>query len=322
MAGGKSSSPIWLENASSSDAVSTILRAVERAPAQQHALELEVVARRRVEAVAGGEPLRLLRPVDVRRLPRAGFAAQVHRHRVGPLVGAHQERRLGHPQRAEDVLGEVGVEGLAAGGFDHEPEPVGVDAVLEPRAGVGDERQREHLALAGQRVPGAGERLVTDHVGAPEPVGEAARVARELTHRGLRGRRAQARLVAVEALEHLQVGELGPVGLHRRVEVQVAALDLLQRRDGAHHLRHRGDPEQRVGRDRAVLPGRPRPRRSLVDRAALVGGHRHHLGHDTPVDGCLQDRVDTGAHGRSPSALARATSVLRGAPAVNAAGAR
>ena len=43
-------------------------------------------------------------------------------------------------------------------------------------------------------------------------------------------RRPQPRRVAVEALEHLEVGELRQVLLDRRVEVEVAALDLLQRR--------------------------------------------------------------------------------------------
>ena len=57
---------MWLVNMSSTVARSRIFAAVERAAAQQHALELQVLARRRVQPVAAGPPLRLLGPVERR----------------------------------------------------------------------------------------------------------------------------------------------------------------------------------------------------------------------------------------------------------------
>ena len=63
------------------------------------------------------------------------------------------------------------------------------------------------------------------------------------------------------------VVQLRAVLLDRRVEVEPALLHLLQGGDGAHHLRHRKDPEVRVGGDRVVARRRPvappRPRRSV-----------------------------------------------------------
>ena len=52
----------------------------------------------------------------------------------------------------------------------------------------------------------------------------------QVAHRRLRRRRAQARLVAVEAVEHLEVGELRAVLLDRGVEA--SEITVLDERDG------------------------------------------------------------------------------------------
>ena len=83
-------------------------------------------------------------------------------------------------------------------------------------------------------------------------------------------RRAQARLVTVEALEHLEVGELREELVDRRVEVELAALDELERRRRGDDLRHRGDPEHGVRRHRVARADGPRAGRALITQRTHI----------------------------------------------------
>ena len=276
--------------------------AVERPAGEDHALELQVVARRRVQPVAAGPPLRLLRPVDARD---GAHAPSSPRRWTGTelraLLLAHQERRRGHPQRPEDVLGEVVVERLAARRLDHEAEPVGVDAVLVLRARVGDERRGEDRVGAREHVRRAGR---------PPP---SARCRRSRTSRRARwcGSRAGARSRGVAGGRSRGVSPSKPSSTWRSansgrycstgasrsrlprstccraaVVVTIFVIDAIRNIVSGRHGLARAD---------LARAGRP-----LVDRAARVGRHRHDVGHVTRVDCCLQHRVDPGAHGPPP----------------------
>ncbi len=96
-------------------------------------------------------------------------------------------------------------------------------------------------------------------------------------------RRAQSRCVSVKPVEHLDISEPGAVLLDRCVQIELALLDLLERGDGGDHLRHRGDPKQRVGGDRLVLSDGPRPGRALVDSPVAIGRHRHDIWYGTRI---------------------------------------
>ena len=228
--------------------------------------------------------------------PGAVLALEVDRDRLRALLLAHQERGLGHAERLRDLLRDHGVEGLAGHGLDDLSEPVRVDAVLVAGAGVRDERRLEARLLAGQDVGRSGQRLVADDVVVPEPIRHTGGVGDQVLDRRLRGRRAQPRRVAVEPVEHLQVGPFRAVPLDRRVEVERAALDELQRSDRRHHLGHRHDPEVGVDGDRIAFARDPRPGRPLVDHPVPVGGDRGHVGDRTRRDGALQNPVDGRAH--------------------------
>jgi hypothetical protein len=78
-------------------------------------------------------------------------------------------------------------------------------------------------------------------------VGEARGMGGELAHGHRRRRRAQARRVAVPAVEHADRRELRQIGRHRRVEVQRTTLGEDRGADGRNRLGHREDAKEAVG---------------------------------------------------------------------------
>ena len=72
-------------------------------------------------------------------------------------------------------------------------------------------------------------------------------MSHQLAHGRLRLGRAQYRLTALEAIEHLEFAELGHDRRHRRVEVEAPLLDELQCRGGRDGLGHRRVAKHRVG---------------------------------------------------------------------------
>jgi hypothetical protein len=110
-------------------------------------------------------------------------------------------------------------------------------------------------------------------------------VGEQVPDGGPAGGRAQPGHVAVEAVEHLHVGELGAVGVDRGVDVEPALLHKLQRGHGDEHLGHRHDGELRVGADLARLARHPRPEAGLVEHAVGVRCDRRDVRHRTGVNG-------------------------------------
>lgn len=97
--------------------------------------------------------------------------------------------------------------------------------------------------------------MVPAEVGVEERIAEARGVVQELTDGRGRGRRPQDRGVAVETIEDLQVGGRRNDRGDRVVEVELPTLGELQDAGGDHRLRHRGDPEELIGRYRITAGG-------------------------------------------------------------------
>jgi hypothetical protein len=105
-------------------------------------------------------------------------------------------------------------------------------------------------------------------------------------------RGTQPRRPVGEAVQDLDGGELGHVRVDRGVEVEVAAVALLQSGHGAHRLRHGRDPERAVGVHRLILTDRSGSGRALVDEAVVVGGHGDDVRNRAAVDRRPQHGID------------------------------
>ena len=89
---------------------------------------------------------------------------------------------------------------------------------------------------------------VAHDIGVPEVIGVAGGVGHQLAKRDVAARRPRPRIaVGVKSLEHLRLGEFRKHRLDRRVERQLAALDLLHGAGAGDRLGHRGDPHHRIG---------------------------------------------------------------------------
>ena len=158
---------------------------------------------------------------------------------------------------------------------------------------MGGHRGPERGHRPGHHVGHAGGSLVLHQGLVPEPVAQAGGVGDEVVDGRPGARLDQDRLVAVEALQHLHVGEVGEVVLHGGVEVELTTLLLLQGGRRRDHLGHGHDAEVRGGADRVVgLAGDPDAGATLVDGAVAVGDDGRHVGYGAALHRLAQDRVD------------------------------
>ena len=213
------------------------------------------------------------------------------------------ESGVGHAERGEQVIAQVGVEPLAADGLDRLADVIDVDAVFPARAGIGHQRQFQRVVLAGGDGGQAGFFQILHHVAVPHIVAEAGGVGHEMAQRDRVLRRPQFwRAIGVETFEHLRGGEIGQHLADRGLERELALLDELhggRRRD---RLGHRGDPEHAVGRHGVVLGQVALAERALVDHLFAVRGDRDHAGNFLGLALLPQDLIDLGfaLHGCPP----------------------
>ena len=248
---------------------------------QQHLQEGQVVAPGRVERAAARPELRRRRHALERLQHEAAVGlARVQARLARALLRRGLEAAVLHAERREDLVAEVRVERLAAGGFDKAAHPVRVDPVEPAVTRIEHERlaDRGHLAGGARRQPGRLD--VAPGVRVPQVVAEACRVRQQVAQRDRPLGRAQLRGAAgVEALQHLRRAERGVDVGHRLVELEFALLDELHRRDRGDGLGHRGDPEQAVERHRWPLIERAGAEGPLVEQALVGGRQRHDTGY-------------------------------------------
>ena len=162
----------------------------------------------------------------------------------------------------------------------HAPGPVEAGSVVPAGSGIGDQRRAQEVLRALERLGDAGELVPARHVGLEEHVPDPRGVGEQLAHGGPARRRAQPRLVAVVALEHLELAELGHDRGDLRVEVEPAPLHELEGPDRDERLGHRGEPEDRVRGHLVVTVDADPPGDPLVDDSVAVengGGRPRHV---------------------------------------------
>ncbi len=143
--------------------------------------------------------------------------------------------RVAHAERAPHVFAHVVAVRLAGGGLDDGAEQVvAVARIAVARARLGDE------VVVLEDGDGLARRLarLDAQLGlAVDVVRDAAEVAEELAHGD----------------GPLLLREVGDVGLHFGVEVELALLGELEDGDGRHRLRHRREPVGRLGLHRRLV---------------------------------------------------------------------
>ena len=184
----------------------------------------------------------------------------------------------------------VGAEPLAADLLDQPADPVDRDAVVPLLARV--EHQRLHRP--GRRV-GVVERREgpvrlgrlrhLQQIGVPLGVGHARGVGHQVAQRDPAVRRAQHRLVAVPAVEHLELGRVGQPVRDRRVEVELALLDQLHRAGAGDRLGHRGHVADGVLGHRHAAAELPLAEGGRIDRLLGVGDRADHADDVAALDG-------------------------------------
>ena len=184
-------------------------------------------------------------------------------------------------------------EPLAGDRLDHLAAPVDVAAVLPLVARIEQQRRHQRRLRRGDNARLALLLREPVVVLVEEVVAQASRVQQQHAGGDVALGRAQLRFaLRVEALDHLQLADLGDVGLGRRVEVELALFDELQRRRAGDRLGGREDREHGVGRhgrvavqpalaggtfvDVALAVGRPSPpRRARAARTLRRGSGSH-----------------------------------------------
>jgi hypothetical protein len=96
----------------------------------------------------------------------------------------------------------------------------------------------------------------------------------------------------VEPLEYLRRAERGVDVRHRLLELELALLDELHRRDRRDRLGHRGDAEHGIERHVRALPELANTEGILVEEPLVGGDHRDDAGHFLRIDRLLEHRVD------------------------------
>ena len=215
------------------------------------------------------------------------------------LVG-HGEGRVGHAQRRENVLAQVGIEPLTGDHLDQIARHVRGDRVIPARAGGELQRQLRqgvHHVLEGVVGPapvGDAQAAVSGvDVGAlHEAVGEAGGVAEQVAdgHGPLRRRREKGRVIAAD--EH-------PQPLPGRNEAVHGIVELAQALFNQHHQRHGGDGlAHRIdAKDAVALHGSPAfdlevPLRLEKGDVAVAGHQGQGAGELAVVDVALEMTAD------------------------------
>ena len=153
-------------------------------------------------------------------------------------------------------------------------------SVVPSGSGIGDQRRAEEVGRALEGLGDARELVPARHVGVEEQVPDPRGVGEQLAHGGPARGRAQPRLVAVVALEHLELAELGHDRGDLRVEVEPPPLHELEGPNRDERLGHRGEPEDRVRGHLGVTVDADPPADPLVDHSVAVengGGRPRHV---------------------------------------------
>ena len=263
---------------------------------QQHLQEGEVVARGRVERTAPRPELGGERGFQRLGHERAVWLALMHAGLARALFVGGAVAAVPHAEGPEDPLAEIHVERLPAHLLDQAPHPVGVHAIFPFVARVEDEGHADRCDLACGRRGHPRGLDVADHVRVPDLIAEPGRVGQQVTQRdrALGGPQLR-RPRSVEPVQHLGRPERGVDVRHRLLELELALLDELHRRHGGDRLGHRGDAKHGVeSHGRGLVEG-AHAEGALVEEAPGRGGHGHHAGHFSGVDGLLQHAVDASA---------------------------
>ena len=133
-------------------------------------------------------------------------------------------------------------------------------------------RRREHArlpALLGEAVVVLVEEVVAEARGVQEqhPGGDVAP-----------GRAQPGLSLSIETLEHLQLADVRGIDLGRRIELEPAILDQLQRGGAGDRLGGRKDGEHGVGRHVGVAALHALAGRAIVDVFGTIGRDRDHAG--------------------------------------------
>jgi hypothetical protein len=129
----------------------------------------------------------------------------------------------------------------------------------------------------------------------PKPVREARGMGEEVAQCDRLLRRPQLwRAGSIEAGKDLRRGERRVNGQRLRVELNLALLDELHRRDRGHHLNHRRDAKDGVMAHRRRLPEMTGTECALVNDAVVGRGHRDDTRHPMSCGRVPQRRIDLG----------------------------
>jgi hypothetical protein len=191
------------------------------------------------------------------------------------IIGAREERRVGHAERAEDPAREELVQTLPGDDLDDPAEHVGGDRVAPLAARLEQQRHRGEL-IADSRQVSASRRAPLEAAGAVdrvhrvvahEAVGETGGVRQQVPDPDRLGGRHGLVADVAAAGEHPDVAERRDVPVERVGQLESAFLVEHHRRDGSDRLGHGVDAPQAVR-----LNGQPR-----LDVALPVGGHVREL---------------------------------------------
>src|SRR5262249_27819055 len=169
-------------------------------------------------------------------------------------------------------------------------DDVGARAVMPTLAWVEQQGTAEWITFARPRLEVAQNCT-------RERIAEAGCVGEDMSN----GRRPACRAEPIDAarrverFEDLQVCKLRQILFDRIVESEAALLDKLHGRRRRDQLGHRGDAEQRVGRERAPARDVCHAEGTLIEHAPTTGDQRDYARHVLALNRAAQRRVDARA---------------------------
>ena len=216
----------------------------------------------------------------------------MHADKSRRLVGGRNKTRVRHAERGKDMRAEIGIERLSGDGFDCAPDPVDVDAIFPAFARIENQRQLQRSELASHEGGHAGCGDIADQLRVPDLVAEAGCVGQQMAQRDRAFGRAQSwRARGVEALQDLRRGQFREHVADRLVELELALLDELHRRDRGHRLGHRRDAEHAVAGHCGAVDNVAQSKRALVQDSGIGSRQcddtRHLFGFGGSAQGCI-----------------------------------